>query len=197
MQRGIFWILLLFSSSLWAMPAKIILIRHADKLEQMNTGPALSPEGIQRANHFAQYYLTKFEKIPDYIIATNPNNPNCTKPICAVGTIRPLQTVAPLITEIYRRDPQTKKDLLLAPYPNKQFPALIHLLNANYLNNTFLLICLGHKHIPEFLQTLTREYQSNLTLPNKWKGDDFNTVYVLTFANAKKQVNIEILRDQY
>ena len=192
-----FLLILWLSVNVYAMPQKIILIRHTDKLEQFNPGPSLSPAGIKRANDFAHYYLQKFKITPDFIITINPTA-QCQKTICPVKSTRPLQTVAPLITQIYRNNPQTRQDLLFAPFSDDQMQKLVSLLrNADFLNNTFLLICLGHSHIPQFLELLTAGYKLNASLPLKWPGNDFSSVIILNFDNVNKSVDFEILNHQY
>ncbi len=190
-------LLLTLSFSTFAMPNKIILIRHADKLIQFNPGPALSSEGMARANNFARYYLQKFKITPDFIISVDPTS-ICKKPICPVDSIRPLQTVAPLITEIYCNNPQTKHHLLLAPYARTEIAKLATMLRSqNFINNKFVLICLGHSHIPLFLQLLTAGYKLNTPLPTTWSRDDFSSVLILEIDNDNKSIKVEFLHQQY
>ena len=54
-----------FATTVIAAPREIIIIRHADKLDQDETGPALSAQGVMRSLKFAFYFLDKFGE-PDF-----------------------------------------------------------------------------------------------------------------------------------
>ncbi len=62
MKKMVFFItglllIVMASFSVFSAPREIVLIRHADKWAQKDTGPFLSPKGQLRAERFAAYYL--------------------------------------------------------------------------------------------------------------------------------------------
>ena len=106
------------SVSVFATPREIVIIRHADKWEQKNTGPFLSPKGQLRAERFAAYYLKYFPK-PDYIFATKAGD--STDPDES-NSMRSLQTVAPLANQLAYQNP--KGFVVNSPYFNTQYTKL-------------------------------------------------------------------------
>lgn len=78
-----------FIPSLWATPAQIILIRHAEKPE---TGNELNERGWQRANALPYF----FENNPEILRFGWPVALYAMSPKDETGSVRAIQTVTPL-----------------------------------------------------------------------------------------------------
>lgn len=170
-----------------AVPKEIILIRHADKLDQTDPGPFLSPQGVMRAELFSKYYLGMYPE-PDYIITTAQTH----------YSFRELQTVIPLVTYYAVLQPQGGQPVLLNnKYKHeKNFSGLkklyTDLLNDYKFSGKTVLICWHHAEIPQLLYGLgATPYQSKLA------DDDYDTVYHILFDTHKGIVKLIILPNQY
>lgn len=169
----------------FAFPKEIILIRHADKLNQAKPGPFLSPKGEIRSIAFANYYLNKFSE-PDYIIATGPTDSG------KGSSMREIQTVAPLANILAERHPQTGFTILRY-YRNKDSQELINdLLHDKKYNGKIILICWHHAKIPQLLKGLgVAHIQKKLDINN------FDTVYVVKYDSSGKITQFNLLEQQY
>ena len=180
-------LMLTFSFSVMAAPREIVIIRHADKWVQPQTGPFLSPKGQLRAERFSVYYLKYFPK-PDYIFATKPGDaahPGSSQ------SVRPLQTVAPLANQLAYNS-STGFDVA-TPYYNEQYGKLAKMLltNAKY-NGKMILICWHHGHANRLATALgVNEYLK------KWASDNFDMVYVLKYNPNGSLASFQILENQY
>ncbi len=170
-----------------AVPREIILIRHADKLNQSDPGPFLSPRGVARADLFSKYYLSAYRE-PDFIITTAQTH----------YSYRELQTVIPLVTRISILHPQGSRPVLLSDrYKHeKKLRGLKKLsddlLNDNRFSGKTILICWHHAEIPQLLNALgATPYQPQLA------DEDYDTVYHILFDTHKGAVKLIILSNQY
>lgn len=166
-----------------ALPKEIILIRHADKLNQLDPGPFLSLQGVKRANFFSQYYLTHFRE-PDYIITTAQTR----------YSYRELQTVIPLVTTLSISHPNGGQPILLSDQylHEKTLSGLKNLtndlLNDKKFNKKTILICWHHAEIPLLLSSL-----GVTPTPSKLADDDYDTVYHLLFDSRQGMVKLIVL----
>lgn len=180
-------ICLILSYNVYAVPRQIILLRHADKLNQKITGPALSPTGYVRAVKFSFYLLSRFGE-PDFVIAGKPKGKN--------ASIRELQTVGPLVNLLAMRHPD-KIYPIMHPFKHDEFQNLAeYLLTNSKFDNSLILICWRHTKIIELAQALG--VTEALT---PWPDDDYDSVYVLEYKTTGKSTgrlsNFYILRNQY
>lgn len=169
----------------FAFPKEIILIRHADKLNQAKPGSFLSPKGEIRSVAFANYYLNKFSE-PDYIIATDPTDSG------KGSSMREIQTVAPLANILAERHPQTGFTIL-RHYRNKDSQELINdLLHDKKYHGKIILICWHHAKIPQLLKGLgVTSTQKKLDINN------FDTVYVVKYDTSGNVTQFNLLEQQY
>ena len=181
-----FILVALFISSAYATPREIIIIRHGDKFFKKHSGQFLSAKGQIRAEKFLQYYLSHYEQ-PDYIIAAKPGNDNHPD---ESASYRPLQTVAPLASQLSLLTGH--KVLVYTPYYEQKYTKLVDkLLHKDTFNKKLILICWQHEDINKMAALL------GVTTPIvKWKGVEYDTVYVLKYTN-EKLTSFEILRNQY
>lgn len=170
-----------------ATPKEIILIRHADKLEQQDPGPFLSPKGVARAELFSKYYLSTYH-MPDYIITTAQTH----------YSFRELQTVIPLVTYYAMLRPQGGQPVLLNnKYKHdKNLNGLkrlyTDLLKDDKFSGKTILICWHHAEIPELLEGLgATPYQPKLA------DEEYDTVYHILFDGHKGVVKLTVLANQY
>jgi hypothetical protein len=154
--------------SAFAKPAKVILLRHAEKPEDENNAH-LSPEGKARAEALVGFFSNRFE-----ISITNPPAALfATRPIRGSRSLRPRQTLEPLAESlklpIHQPETAFRYDRLAA-----------HVLtNAAYDNKT-VVICWVHDEMDDLARTLGAEPKKD------WKGSVYDRVWVLTFK--KKEV---------
>ncbi len=170
-----------------AFPREIILIRHADKLNQLDPGPFLSPQGVRRAELFSQYYLGMYRE-PEYIITTAQTD----------YSYRELQTVIPLVTSFAILHPLGGQPILLSDVykHEKTFHGLKKLyndlLNDNKFSDKTILICWHHAEIPKLLKAL------GATQPQPvLADDDYDTVYHLLFDRHNGAVQLIVSPTQY
>ncbi|HLB55705.1 MAG TPA: histidine phosphatase family protein [Coxiellaceae bacterium] len=188
MKKIIFIFLILFTNNIFAAPKEIIIIRHADKWEQKNPGPFLSPKGQLRAEKFVSYYLSHFKK-PDFIFASNPVT-NAAD-LDTGHSYRPIQTVMPLANQLAFQNPNGYP--INANYADNQYAELAKSLLTNpQYNNKIILICWHHGLADALATSLGVTQQLK-----KWHGDDFDQVFVLKYNHDGKLAHFQILKKQY
>lgn len=166
---------LLSISTLNALPAQVILIRHAEK---PSSGSELSLRGQERAAALAPYILgtqvyTKYGP-PVAIFAQNPKNDK--------SSIRSIQTVAPLSAALGLTTNHS--------FTRKEYKGLVDEITTNplYTGKT-VLICYEHKTIPEIAQKLGVKFTP------KWPGHVYDWVWVITF-DSKNTPKLQIFPQQ-
>jgi phosphohistidine phosphatase SixA len=150
-----------------ARPSQIILVRHADKpLDAAD--PHLSPDGIERAKRLALFLTTD----PAMIKYGSP------VAIFATGTtkhddgVRTQETMVPLSRKLGIQ--------VQTPYLGKEYGALARqILSSSLYNGRTIVICWNHETLPELAAALGVS-----PMPRKWKGKDFDQVYVITYAGS-------------
>lgn len=172
--------------NVYAAPREIIIIRHADKLDMTESGPALSAQGLMRSIKFAFYFLDKFGE-PDYIIAADDQKSD-GKEIA----IRSIQTVAPLANMMQERVPNQDYPII-HPYPSDSYEELADfLLDGAKFNNKLVLICWSHQRIAKLAAALG----VTQNIP-EWPRLDYDTVYVLKYDRAGKLTEFVELKNQF
>lgn len=185
-------------SPTYAVPTEIILIRHAEKLNQYQPGPFLSRVGQERANEFMRYYLHKMEPqstpedpnplqtfpIPNFIITTKPTNTSNREQL----------TIAPLASALISQGYFQPYNLILDTYSHGHdgLKALTKsLLTDTKFKNQVVLICWHHGEIPKLLDLLgVTPHQ------NKLADDEYDTVYDIKF-NSNGTSFLTVLSNQY
>lgn len=151
-------------------PARIVIIRHAEKpgddaVDNDSDGPGLSPKGVERANALAVTLPRQYPHI-DYIIATRPSR----------QSNRPVLTVTPLAQKLNMPIDSTYRD--------KDYPALANALltDSKYAGKT-VLVCWHHGKIPQLAEAL------GVTPPQSpWPSETFDRIWQIDFTNGTATV---------
>jgi phosphohistidine phosphatase SixA len=144
-------------------PTTIYIIRHGERPESKDD-PNLTPKGYQRADALAHDFPPQFFT-PDFIWATAPSK----------HSNRPLETVTPLARALHEK--------ILDEYADADFAKLAHdLLTEPQYSGKTILICWHHGEIPNLAKALGAK-----DVPDKWKAEDFDRVWVLTFTDGQVQ----------
>ena len=155
------FLLLLIESSVWAMPAQVILIRHGEKPE---IGKELNERGWQRANALPGF----FKGNPDVNEFGFPVAIYAMAPKDDEGSVRAIQTVTPLAQVLHQK--------ILSNYKKKSIEALVEEIRTSHAyDGKMVLICWEHKVIPEIALALGLKNG-----PQKW-GSVYDRAWVLTF----------------
>lgn len=151
--------------SLNALPAQVIIIRHAEKPAN---GNSLSTKGRERAAALAPYFmetkelLTYGTPVAIYAMASSKDHPSK----------RPIETVTPLSEQL--------KIPLKTAYARNEYKKMAEeIKNApEYAGNT-VLVCWEHDVIPEMARAF-----GALQTPAKWQSDIFDRNWIITFSNT-------------
>lgn len=155
------------SSLLHAMPSQILILRHAEKLENGNT---LSTRGQERAAALAPYlaetnsFLTYGSPVAIYAMAA-PNGDS---------SLGPIETVTPLANRL--------KLTLIDTYERDNYKKMAEEIKKNpAYHGKNIVICWEHAVIPE----LARAFGA-LQTPSKWTSDIYDRIWLITFAASGK-----------
>lgn len=152
-------------ASLEAMPAQVIVLRHAEKANQ---GNSLSLKGRERAAALAPYLsetesLLKYgPPVAIYAVAASAGD----SPLWSIETVRPLaeKLKLPLIDK-YGRD-------------NYKFMVEEIKNNPAYHAKT-IVICWEHLVIPEIARAFAA-----LQTPNRWTSEVYDRLWIITFSTT-------------
>lgn len=153
-----------FIASCWAVPAQVLLIRHAEK---PSSGDDLSQQGYERA----QAYVNYFE--------TNPTVTRYGTPVAIYAmaqsnedtSLRSIETVTPLAEALGLS--------VLANYAKDDVEALANeILSAPAYDGKMVLICWEHKMLDKIAAQLGVNPE-----PASYPGDAFNWVWEIDFSN--------------
>lgn len=194
MKKGLVLVsLFLFANIVMAAPREIIIIRHGDKVlgpvkGHEYSGRYLSPKGVLRSIKFAVYYASHYP-VPDFIFASRPAD--AKEAATETTSYRPIQTVMPLADLLTQ---EGHGDVVIHhPYMQKQFPALAKVLLQNPMyDQKLILICWQHGRI----NALTKDLGVTQSLP-KWKGDNYDQVYILKYDSKGHVTSFQMLENQY
>ena len=161
-----------------AQPARIILIRHAEKPADA-LDPHLTVIGRERAQA-----LVKWAARPE-VLGTNG-------PLAALYAARPsahqrgercVETLQPLEQEL--------KLSIRTPWLARDFqPFARALLTDESLRGRTVLVCWTHEEIPDLVAAL-----GVTPKPAKWKSEDFQTAYLITLGGVHPK--LEHLKQRY
>ena len=149
-------------------PAKVILLRHAEKPDDENN-VHLSRDGQARAQALVGFFSNRFG-----ISITNPPAALfATRPIRGSRSLRPYETLEPLAKalKVPIQQPETafRYDRLAA-----------HLLKNPAFEDKTVVVCWVHEEMDDLARALGAEVKKD------WKGSVYDRVWVLTFK--KKEV---------
>lgn len=154
-----------FSINLYAMPAEIIIIRHAEKAS--NNGN-LSLRGRERAAALVPYFLETTELnshgTPVAIYASIPPKPESSQR--SIDTVKNLsETIKVPIRETYEANDYKKM--------------VDEIKNNPAFTGKLILICWEHHNIPEIARAF-----GALQSPGFWPASAFDRTWVITFNPA-------------
>jgi hypothetical protein len=149
-----------------ARPAQVLIIRHAEKLDDDNNH--LSPRGRERAEALVGMFLgeDRFSKHgkPAAIFAAS---------IGPDGSVRSIETVEPLSNAL-----DLKTD---SSFHSKDVEGIVdEIFKSEELNDRTVVICWSHDDIPE----LARAF--GVTDPPKWHKETFDKVWSIEFDQNQK-----------
>lgn len=150
--------------NLTAQPREVLLIRHAEKLDDEGD-IHLSPAGVKRANALPKLFQKPDDRPnplpkPNFIFATKKSK----------HSNRPVETVTPLA--------QALKLEIDHRFEDDEFPKLAdELLSKDKYEGTVILICWHHGNIPYLAKKLKAT-----DVPDKWKDSVFDKVWVLKYG---------------
>jgi phosphohistidine phosphatase SixA len=151
-----------------AGPARIILLRHAEKPADPEDSH-LSPAGVKRAERLVSFIM----KDPAMSRFGSPVAVFASQTTKHDNGQRSQETVAPLARAL--------KLQVQTPFRSKDYAALAKLILANsaYAGKT-VLICWTHEEIPKLASALGVKPR-----PPKWKDSVFDKVYVISYQSGK------------
>lgn len=151
-----------------AAEQKIIFIRHAEKPDQ-GLGQ-LNCRGLNRALALPAVLLAKFGK-PDFVFASDPHE---KKPDGGqlYNYVRPLLTVAP--TAVQAGFP------INTSFGFENIKGLQRELAAPRYQNAVVLVAWEHKKLEDMVKAMLAGTGGQPGAVPHWKGDDFDSIYVLT-----------------
>ncbi len=156
-------LIVLISSHIFATPAQVIIIRHAEKPPKGSN--FLNTKGMERAQALMPYFLNTAELLeygaPIAIYAQ--------KPIPDNPSHRPIQTCEPTA--------QALKLKVLTPYSHDEYATLVKEILKNPLyNGKMVLICWEHHAIPQIAKQFGVEEDLK-----PWPANVFDRTWVITF----------------
>jgi hypothetical protein len=160
-------LLTVWIGSATAQPDRIILIRHGEKPDD-ESNPHLSDTGRQRAEH-----LFEWLRQSGAWTATPPTVLYAARPTSGGRSLRCLETLQPMAKSLHLE--------VKTPYLAEDYARLAHdLSSAETLRGQTVLICWVHDNLPAFAKALGVK-----PAPPKWKKEDFNTFYVITWDKGR------------
>lgn len=144
---------------------RVIIIRHGEKPA---SGDNLSCQGLNRAMQLSNVLYAKF-KLPDYVFVPSIKNGKST------SSARMYQTIVPFAAK-YNLNIDSKY----------RVDDVQHLAASISKKSGSILVVWEHNAIPAIVQALGVK---NATL--KWKGDDFDSIWIITFKNGKPVLSFD------
>jgi hypothetical protein len=154
--------------------ATILLVRHGEKPD-LEYGQ-LKCQGLNRALALGGVIANRFGT-PNVIFAPNPSHSE--KPGEPFGYLRAFATVEPSAI-LFGLPVDVSVDVSDVPGLTG---AIEKALSAR--SNALILVAWEHKRIEEIAQKLLSAHGGDPSVVPKWKGDDFDSIYVITVTNAK------------
>jgi phosphohistidine phosphatase SixA len=154
-----------------AQPARIVLIRHAEKPAD-EEDPHLTDLGRQRARQLGAWLKGDPE-----LAANLPTALYAAKPSRRGRGVRPLETLQPLAAEL--------KLQVRTPWEAEDYSRLANeLLRDTSLKGQTVLVCWTHSELPDFAAALGVKPK-----PRDWKAKDYRSVYLITLSEGKANLS--------
>lgn len=152
----------LFCTISYAMPAKIILIRHGEE-PKGDEGTELSSKGWSRAKALPTLFTDALK--PDFLIALKKHKKN--------GSIRSNQTLEP-IAKVLKLE-------IKASFDREEIKELVqHLAHSQKLQDKVVLIAWQHETLSDLARLLGAR-----SAPEAWGHETFDRYWVLSFKNGQ------------
>ena len=166
--------LFLIANCAWAMPAQILLIRHAEKPTQGDEGSELSEQGWQRA----RLLPTLFQNRPELAKLGRPAALFAMAPQNEGGSIRAIQTLK-FVAETFNLpiNSETKRD---------DFHQMILAIQKDSkLDGQFVVICWERKVLTDIAADL------GVKNPPHLGSDQFDRAWLLSFSQTGAVLNLQ------
>lgn len=157
-------VLLVIGGVLQALPAEIVVMRHGDKNDDEDWNHNLNTAGLKRSLALPQVLLGRFGT-PGAIFAPQPKAPNG-------GNIRSIQLITPTAVAA-----KVNIDTQFGVGDEQKLAEAI--LSDRTLDGKTIFIVWEHQAIAELVADL------GAPEPKKWKGNDFDSLWILKFQNGK------------
>ena len=170
-MRVILLFLLLVAEAVIGRPAQVILLRHAEKPEEV-WDPHLSPRGEERARALVSFFTNTpaltTNGLPVALFAARPKNHG--------GGVRSEETLAPLAKQLNLP--------IQTPYPSTDPAALVQtIMNRGAYDGKTVVVCWVHTDLPE----LAREFGVKFA-PVHWKDSVFDRAWIIRFTGKKAKL---------
>jgi len=167
------WALTGWNAEVVAQPARIVVIRHAEKPADEDD-PHLTAVGRQRAAQLGAWLKGDPE------LSTNlPSALYAAKPSRRGRGVRPLETLEPLAAELKLR--------VRTPWEAEDYTRLAsELLQDTSLKGQTVLVCWTHSELPDLAAALGVRPK-----PREWKPKDYRTAYLITFPEGRAVLTVK------
>lgn len=156
-----------------AVPAQVIIIRHAEKPEKKSEN--LSEKGFQRAAVLPRI----FETYPELALNGKPGFIFSAKYVPGESSKRSYQTVEPLAREI--------NVIIDSPHLKDDYKALARdLLNSPRYNNHSVFVSWTHSSIPKLAKALGSAPQK------KWKSSVYDRLWVIRYDQTGRARSVDL-----
>jgi len=167
-----FCILLAGVESVLAQPAKVILLRHAEKPPD-ESNVHLSATGKERARGLVQF----FTNTPALTTNGLPAALFAARPLSRSHSKRPAETLEPLAKHW--------KLHILTPYAAKEYAALAEkIFDDPVCDGKTVVICWVHDYLPQLAEAFGVKPK-----PAPWKSNVFDRVWVITYRGKEGVLN--------
>lgn len=159
---------------LQALPAQIIIIRHAEKPVK---GNQLNLQGRARAVALVPFFIGS----PEVLTYGTPVAIYAQRPGSKDPSLRCIETMTPL-SEALNLPLNTN-------YERDAYPGMVETIKSNpAYEGKMVLICWSHDNIPK----ITKLFGA-LDMPKKWHSDEFDRMWVITFQLNGAVVTVDNL----
>lgn len=169
-MRNIFaflFFLSLFPIYIMAVPAQVVIIRHAEKPSKGNN---LDTRGRERA----AAYVPFFQENKEIFTFGHPVAIYAMKPSKEDPSERPVETVTPLAESL--------KITINKNYERNDYKKMVGEIKSDKsYNDKMVLICWEHHLIPEIARAF-----GALQAPGLWQGTVFDRLWMITFSKTGK-----------
>jgi broad specificity phosphatase PhoE len=154
-------------------PAEVLIIRHAEKPDN---GPHLSPIGQQRAQALVGFFTSN----PSVLEHGTPVAIYAAKPEKHDGSLRPMETIAPLAQELGLE--------VNSDFSKDEFKDLANeILDSAAFEGKTVLISWVHDTIPQLAHAFGIKPK-----PSDWPNESFDRVWKLEIVNGKAKSLIDL-----